>query len=253
MMPWLPFYPKWLPFTLLVMAAAAACARLGAWQLDRLSQRRASNARMAHITSLPPVDLPASESLADQEYRAVRVRGVFDFHNQVALRNQARGAEYGYHLLTPLVVQENEAGSPTNAVLVDRGWIPAAGNEEPEDWRKYDSPGPVLVEGVIRRGRHIAGSDADGGASAAAGASSGRFFLAVDPAQILDRAGYPRASTYVQASAAHDQTALPAAEVLRLDLGDGPHLGYAIQWFVFALTLLAGYAVYVHKHEVDRA
>ena len=31
------------------------------------------------------------------------------------------------------------------------------------------------------------------------------------------------------------------------DLGEGPHLGYAIQWFAFALILLAGYLTITYQ------
>ena len=39
------FSRKWLLTTILVIAAMAVMARLGIWQLDRLHQRRAFNAR----------------------------------------------------------------------------------------------------------------------------------------------------------------------------------------------------------------
>ena len=152
-MPWVVFTRRWLPTTLLVAAGAVLCGRLGLWQLDRLTQRRASNARIAYVTSLPPAELPSTEDLSAQEYRAVRVQGIYDFDNQVALRNQASAGEYGYHLLTPLLLADEESPAVKSAVLVDRGWIPAAGNATPQDWRRYDAAGIVLVEGVIRPGR----------------------------------------------------------------------------------------------------
>ena len=34
-----------------------------------------------------------------------------------------------------------------------------------------------------------------------------------------------------------------------LDLTEGPHLGYAFQWFTFAAILAIGYPVYVRKEE----
>src|SRR5215207_11690777 len=111
------FQRQWLFATLLVIAGTALCIRLGIWQLDRLEQRRAFNAQFESARSQPPVDLNKEniENISKMEWRAVRVSGEYDFANQVALRNQYYGDQYGYHLLTPLRFDGN-------AVFVDRGW-----------------------------------------------------------------------------------------------------------------------------------
>jgi surfeit locus 1 family protein len=240
---------RWLPITLLVLAASAVCARLGVWQLDRLAQRRASNARVSYITSLPAAVLPSTEDLGRQEHRAVRVQGVYDFGHQVALRNQARGGEYGYHLLTPLAMRDTGTGAADGTILVDRGWIPAAGNQNPDDWRKYDAPGTVDLSGVIRLGRVAAVSAVGNSVSAAADPAADKFVLTVDPAQISSQVGYPLPSFYVQAAGSEDSGTLPATEVPHLDLTNGPHLGYALQWFSFAVALPVGFFFYVRRQE----
>ena len=43
---------------------------------------------------------------------------------------------------------------------------------------------------------------------------------------------------------------MPAANV-EIDLSDGPHLSYAIQWFAFATILLVGYAAYVRSRGAE--
>src|SRR5215208_877515 len=141
------FGRKWLVATLLVLAGTALCVRLGIWQLDRLEQRRAFNSHFESMRSQPTLDLNAEqpENMTEMEWRSVRVTGEYDFENQVALRNQYYGNQYGYHLLTPVLFD----GA---AVLVDRGWIPAEGNAAPTDWRKYDETGEVNISGKIRLG-----------------------------------------------------------------------------------------------------
>ncbi len=54
---------RWLPVTAVIFAGAALCVRLGLWQLDRLAQRRESNARIAFVTALPAALLPSGEDL----------------------------------------------------------------------------------------------------------------------------------------------------------------------------------------------
>ena len=122
------FQRKWLVATLLVFAGTALCVRLGIWQLDRLQQRRAFNAQFEMARTEPVLDLNQDipEDVAAMEWRAVTVTGNYDFANQVALRNQYYDNQPGYHLLTPLLFGRE-------AVIVDRGWIPADGNSTPVD------------------------------------------------------------------------------------------------------------------------
>src|SRR5688572_29427567 len=98
------FQRKWLLRTLLVFAGTAVCIRLGIWQLDRLEQRRAFNAQFESARALPVLDLNQElpKDIGEMEWRSVEVNGEYDFGNQVAVRNQYYGTEYGYHLLTPL-------------------------------------------------------------------------------------------------------------------------------------------------------
>ena len=45
---------------------------------------------------------------------------------------------------------------------------------------------------------------------------------------------------------------LPYEVEPELDLSNGPHLGYAIQWFIFAFILGIMYVRYVSKKETDQ-
>src|SRR5689334_609070 len=102
----------------LVVIGSAAMIGLGIWQLQRLGERRAANAiiraRMAQpITALgnQTGDLP--------EYTPVVAEGVYDYSNEIVLRNRAHDQEPGVHVFTPLRLADSD-----KAVLVDRGWIP---------------------------------------------------------------------------------------------------------------------------------
>ena len=134
------FSRAWRLTTLLVFAGTLVLIRLGIWQLDRLETRRADNAHYLEMRSNDRIDLNVEipEALGEMKDRAATVTGNYDFENQVAMRNQERLGQYGYHLFTPLRFDGM-------AVLVDRGWIPADGNDTPDDWRKYDETGPVVV------------------------------------------------------------------------------------------------------------
>ncbi len=85
--------PLWIITTLLVLAAVIGMVRLGFWQLDRLEQRRAFNARVLAQAQAAPLDLNTEmpedpQSLYELEYRQVTARGTFDTAGEILLRNQ---------------------------------------------------------------------------------------------------------------------------------------------------------------------
>ncbi len=238
------FSCRWILTTLLVILGAAICARLGIWQLDRLAQRRVFNSHVFAMQALPPLNLPSQDDLTKMEYRAAQASGTYDFANQVAIRNQFNGNEYGYHLLTPLHLSDGET------ILVDRGWIPADGNSTRADWSKYDQPGQVTVSGVIRL------SDTEptfGGAvdpPLAPGQTRLDFWVYVNLDRISKQMPYPILPVYLQLNPNPNQTDPPIPFQPTLDLTEGPHQGYAIQWFSFATLLLIGYPFYLRKQNV---
>jgi surfeit locus 1 family protein len=58
---------------------------------------------------------------------------------------------------------------------------------------------------------------------------------------------------YIQQAPEPDpDTVLPYAGLSPLDLSDGSHLGYAGQWFMFAIVFAVGYLAFVH-HQLREA
>ena len=234
---------RWWLATLIVIAGTLVLIRLGIWQLDRLAQRRAFNAQVVSARSQPVLDLNQKQpqNIQEMEWRPVQFDGEYDFANQVALRNQYFGTQYGYHLLTPL-------RSQGTAVLVDRGWIPADGNAAPQDWRRYDEAGAVTVAGQIRLGQT---KPALGGVADALPADGSRLEVwnNADVQQIAGQLPYPILPIYIQPSPDAADTDPPIPYQPEVDLTEGPHLGYAMQWFTFAAILFLGYPYYVRKQE----
>ena len=241
------FQRKWLVPTLFVVAGAVLCIRLGIWQLDRLEQRRAFNAQFESMRAMPPLDLNEEqpEDIKQMEWRAVSVQGEFDFENQVALRNQYKGSEYGYHLLTPLLFDTSSvSGQAPQAVLVDRGWIPTEGNSAPADWRTYDEAGAVNLSGQIRLGQT---KPAIGGVADVPPADGSRLevWSNADVERIAGQLPYPILPIYIQPDVDENDTDPPIPYQPTIELTEGPHFGYALQWFTFATILLIGYPFYL--------
>jgi surfeit locus 1 family protein len=235
--------PKWIFTTLLVLAAIGVLARLGIWQLDRLELRRAFNAHYVEVMQMPPLEIRTApaEDLSTMEYRAATVTGVYDYEHQVALRNRYNDLVFGYHLLTPLILSDG------SAILVDRGWIPASGNETPADWRKYDQPGEQTISGILRLG----GEPEMGGVpdpELAKGQIRLEFWNNVNLARIQSQIPTPLLPVFLQPDQPANNSQPPIIPARpEIEITEGPHFGYALQWFTFAAMLFLGYPFFLRK------
>jgi len=233
------FSRSWILTTLLVFAGTAVCVRLGVWQLDRLEQRRAFNFQVESMRAMDTLDLNQSvpDGIEKMEWRTVTVTGEYDFERQVAMRNQYHETEYGYHLITPLKFSGG-------AVLVNRGWIPADGNSTPEDWRKYDETGEVTVTGQIRLGQE---KPAFGGVADAEGKLD--VWNNLDVKRIAAQSPYPMLPVFIQQDEIPGDDVPPIPFQPEVELTEGSHFGYALQWFSFAAVLFFGYPFYLRKQK----
>ena len=236
------FSRQWIVTSLLVLAGTALCVRLGIWQLDRLEQRLSFNSHVEAMWAAEPVILNSGNILGDlttMEYRGVRVSGHYDFENQVALRNRYFQNQFGYHLLTPLLLIDG------SAVLIDRGWIPADGNEKPADWRKYDLSGPVTSKGQIRLGDDKPDLGGVPDPTLAPEESGLDFWNIVNLERIQHQVPYILLPVFIQPDVDSQDINPPIPYQPKIELTDGPHFGYAIQWFIFAAILALGYPFYL--------
>lgn len=117
------FRPTWLG-TLLTILCIPLFIKLGLWQYHKAEQKQVLQDLLDSYAHAAPVKLPST--LANPEewrYRRVQVEGTYDTRYQIFLDNQVENGQAGYHVITPL----NILGSKRQ-VLVDRGWIPAEVN-----------------------------------------------------------------------------------------------------------------------------
>jgi surfeit locus 1 family protein len=257
----LPLYGRWLWATLAVLAAAALFVRLGFWQLDRLSQRRAANAHLLARLNQPALVLDATATgigALDPEtvdLRRATVRGTYDYTQEIVLRNRALNGVPGVHLITPLHIENTDA-----AVLVDRGWMPFDGSAPINRSGMVAEAGMVEVRGILHRSqtRLNALSPAD----PPLGPNRPRLdeWFRVDIPRIQEQVPYRLLRVYLEVGEydpAAAQTGLPSTTStalprpdIEIDLSDGPHLSYAIQWFAFATIALGGYAALYYQREL---
>jgi surfeit locus 1 family protein len=229
-----------LLFAAIALLAATLFVRLGFWQLDRLGQRRARNAAIRAQMAAAPA--PWSDTTAVR-YRQVLVSGIPDYEREIVLVGRSREGSPGVNLVTPLRLR----GSDT-AVLLNRGWVysPDATKVDQSLWREDDT---LSVQGYVE-----AFSDPGPGDLPA----NQRVARRLSHQAVSARFPYPIAPVYVVATySANDRRGLAAAgrAPTRTPIptpDDGPHLGYALQWFAFAAIAVVGTGIAIATGRRDR-
>lgn len=238
------FNLRWIGTTLLVILAIGVMIRLGFWQLDRLSQRRALNARVSAQIDAPLLDLNADipvDQLNDMEYRSIEVVGTYDFSQEVILRNRVHGDQLGYAVITPLKIQGSDY-----SVLVERGWIPLD-KANPAQRTQFDEPGVVTVKGILRMSQTQPAFAGGTDPTLTPGQSRLDTWNMVNVGRIQQQVSLKLLPVYIQESPDPTWTGMPYRGISMPDLSDGPHLSYAIQWFLFSTVLGAGYPIFVSR------
>jgi len=248
---------------ILAIIIAGVCIRLGLWQLDRLHERRRDNARIAVGIVGAPVDMEmvGGDSSRSRALR-VRVRGDYDFDNEIVLINRSRDGAPGVHLLTPI----RRAGQDT-AVLVNRGWVYSADGAtvDPTRWRE-----PVAASGVayvswlpstgtrqsgqrtassavVSASRRVAHADRDAVARLVPYPIAPYQLILLDSTAVADAgAAYGGVGVGPMGTAEAIDTTRPVRIPLPA-LDEGPHKSYAIQWFAFAAIALIGTGAIARK------
>lgn len=240
------FSRRYILVTLLVIAAMAVMARLGVWQLDRREQRIARNADLVAKLEAAPVSLNAAALAAQwplpSDRNAVRnlpaeAAGQYDFDHQMLLVQQNYNGLPGAHLVTPLVLDGGQ-----QAILVDRGWVPFE-DVQSGRWQQYDdATGSVIVAGRVQPSQILFGRSAEQAASSAGAQQAKDEWFRIDIDAMQGQLPYPLLPVYLlEAPGPQGNIALPYRIEPEVDLSEGPHLGYALQWFAFAIVAGAVY------------
>lgn len=224
----------WL-FAIAFFLIGVICVRLGIWQLNRLQERRGWNAYVVSQMYLPQIELAASDLPPDELiYRRVAITGEWQSADEILLRNRSYNDRPGYHLVTPL---RNE--TLPWAILVDRGWIPIESGG-PAGLNQYQEGGQVIVEGILLP------SEEEPSWSLLADPTLGpeseplRAWRVLSIELIEQQLAYPLYDYYLAQSPSGGQAVQPPIPDPDIDLSEGPHLGYAIQWFSFATIAVVG-------------
>ncbi len=229
--------PRWLLSHLFVALLVVTMVNLGFWQLRRLDEKRDRNALVEARTAQPvtPVGelLDPGDDHATVEgvrYRSVTATGTYDDDATVAVRNRTQDGVAGAWLLTPLRLEGGER------VGVIRGFVGLAG-----DGSVVDAPAPtgdVKVTGLVV---DPDGLDGTAPRDIAPLLAAGDGIL---PALVRADESDPPEPNAADPARPEPASILPVPPP---ELSEGPHLGYAVQWFIFSAVAVIGYPLVLRR------
>ncbi|MGQ7296017.1 SURF1 family cytochrome oxidase biogenesis protein [Quadrisphaera sp. KR29] len=249
---------RWLRAIALAVLFTLACLALAHWQWERRTERVAAiglvraNYDRAPTALADALPVGATALPAQRTWTPVAVSGTYLPAATLLVRHRQHAQDgYGYEVLVPLRLDDGRV------LVVDRGWLPP-------DPATADAPSAVpappagRVSAVVRLrpaepvdGRSaplgqvqavdLAGTVADGVRSAAGAAT----------AQALVTAAYGELERGSEAPA---PSSSPAAAD-RPSQDEGPHLGYTVQWLLFAVAAWVFLVVHLRRaaYEADVA
>ncbi|MBI4882739.1 MAG: SURF1 family protein [Actinobacteria bacterium] len=228
--------PKWIGFHLLCVAAIVAMVSLAFWQLRRLDERQALNDRVAQNSTAAVVSFD-EVTLADPDalvYRLVELSGSYLSEPQFEMVNLSQAGTTGSDPVNALQLADG------SLVIINRGFLPAGSEVAPPP------RGVVQVTGRLRKSQ--------------SGSTDQRVddesevinIRRINVPDLSDQFQQPVASMYVELldSTPSDSSALQPVPLP--EQSSGPHLSYAIQWFIFSVCVAIGWVFAVRKSARER-
>ncbi|MEU9114270.1 SURF1 family protein [Streptomyces sp. NPDC048483] len=240
---------QWVILTLLGLVLIPVMIELGFWQLHRHEHKVAQNQLIADSLAAEPVPVtrltvPGRALPRHDMWRTVTATGTYDTAHEVVVRQRTAADEQsiGYYVLTPLAL---EGGKD---VLVNRGWI-SAGNDLT---RFPDVPaaprGKVTVTGRIMADE----TTAESGIKNTKGLPARQVML-INSTQMAKRLARPVLGGYIEQTAPRPAGGSPEPVPEPDHDSIGPHMAYAIQWWLFAAAVPVGWVILVRRERRDRA
>ena len=226
------FRPGFIP-TLAMLPLLALLLWLGQWQWDRAAEKQTLLDRWAGQALLAPVALPTApdgNTTATAQFLRVFASGAYLPDSQVLLDNQTHGGKAGYRVLTPLLLADG------SALMVDRGWVALPGNARDRLPNVAVSSANRRVQGRLDHFRQAALREATGPLLAVRD-NRPRVMNYPDGAAVSAAIGRP-VYPLVLLLEGTEPDGFVREDAPTLSFGPERHVGYAIQWWALAVTLV---------------
>lgn len=230
---------RWFGYFVMLLIFSIACVLLGNWQFDRRAEARAEidrlDANYGSVAAPLREELPTLDAFdeAAQKWRTVWVSGEY-IGDPFLARNRPGPEGVGSDLIQALRTTDGRV------FFIDRGWVPVdGGSADSGEVGLSDLPqapeGQVRVEARLRASEPVVSGRT----------SSGITVASIEVPELAELTGttdeaYSAAyGMLVSEDPAGEHGVLPREP----ERDEGPHLSYALQWYVF--IIIAGIGVIV--------
>ena len=242
--------PRWILSHILVLVLIVVMINLGFWQLRRLHEKTTLNDHVRSrgslatepITALVPTGSTRA-STRDVQWRRVTATGTYRVADELVVSNRSISGQPGFWVLTPLVESDG------SIIPVVRGFV---FRPEFEQRGISDVPAPageVTIEGALQASptSGLFGDERSQGGPVPA-------ISQVDTARLAQRWGGTVLPVWLRldSGAGAPSTQGPLYPVPPPPLSNGPHLSYAVQWFIFSLIAIGGYPIVLRRQAYGR-
>jgi len=218
-----------LKLSLITLLLSFILVYLGTWQMGRAREKENILVRLAQKAKLPPVDLEniADPDLIRDRYTNVKITGVFLNNYSFLLDNQMFDHKVGYRILTPM--------QTAKWIIVDRGWVP----------RNTDRSGLPKIESIYGLQEVVAIIN-----TIPAGITLKNDTVNPNEAwpKLIQRIDYELMSQNLKHPIFDFVVQLKSTDI-DFGVSSSKHIGYAMQWFIFALIVIIYYLIASIKRE----
>lgn len=201
---------------------------LGRWQIHRAEEKRHLLERYQVQMQVPPITIPGPTV---QQYQRVSLRGQAALPLTLFLDNQHHAHQFGYDVLTPLLLADG------NVILIDHGWvrgdpsrmvlpdIPELSQNFEYTGQAYYPPAHPLSLGA---GLEVKSSDV----------------IVIESLDLTTLGHFLHKTVYPFIIRQSEQTSSLYVRDWPIVAGSPTrHIGYAVQWFIFALIVFILYII----------
>ena len=238
--------PRWIAAHLGIVVLVVVFVLLGRWQWD--VGHKVSPLTQAQLTAWdtpqPAADVITANGVDGAQIgQAVQASGTFDASRQLLVPGRTLNGRTGYYVIAPLVTGAGQA------VVVNRGWLAAAGSTPPA----VPAPpaGRVTVIGWAAETESATGAVNQNGivqAGPTAVASGPGEVSVISAAQLVNQWPYHLPDGYLSAtdpaSESGGLSAIAAPLPAHGTTWDLLNVGYAFQWCFFAFVTVGWYTLY---------
>jgi len=240
--------PRWIALHVVVLLVIPAFVFLGQWQFGRFEERSANSHLVTGNIESAPVPLanlagPGRPIKESDRFRNVEVAGTYDARHALVVRRRPQDGRTGFYVLTPLVTGAGQA------VLVNRGWVPAGATADTPPEVPPPPTGQVTVTGRLRTSE----TEANSGIRERPGLPPGQVLL-INPARIGGSMPYELVDGFVELTGQRPASSPAPAPVPAPDVGAGGglNLAYGVQWWLFIGIAIGGWVLLIRREVADR-